>query len=384
MTPDPDQPALLGGAPACPKGPPDWPGPDPDVLAALQDAHAGGTWGRYDGGHVERLHADLATLHDLPHALTCASGTLAVEVALRAVPVGPGDEVILAAYDYEGNFLCVHATGATPVLVDVSPATGQFQPDSLTAAVSPRTRAVVVSHLHGGLVPMRELMRAAAELNLTVIEDAAQAPGAWVDGRRAGSWGDFGVLSFGGSKLLSAGRGGALLTADAGLHQRARVWLRRGVQPWAALSELQAAALRPQLERLDERTRARAASVRLLLAEPAGVPGLTPLTPPSDRDLSAFYKLGFRLDEAQFGLSRARFVAALRAEGVAFDKGFCALHVGRAAGRFRRGGDLVEAERLHRECVVLHHPVLLGNPADVAAVARAVRKTYRNAGRLSS
>src|SRR5262245_52967433 len=94
-----DDPALLGGKPVRPLGPPDWPGFDPDVAAAVQAAQRDGSWGRYEGPHVERLELELARYFGVPFALTCASGTLAVEIALRAVPVGPGDEVILSAYD---------------------------------------------------------------------------------------------------------------------------------------------------------------------------------------------------------------------------------------------------------------------------------------------
>src|SRR6476469_7530348 len=134
-----------------------WPPADPEILAALQSAFADGTWGRYHGGHVERLEARLAAFHDVPHALTCASGTLAVEAALRALRVGPGDEVVLAAYDYESNFLTLHAVGAKPVLVDVAPHNWQFDPSQLERAFTPQTKAVICSHLHGGLVPMREV-----------------------------------------------------------------------------------------------------------------------------------------------------------------------------------------------------------------------------------
>src|SRR5205823_4719928 len=100
--PDPadDLPALLGGRPVFPDGPPPWPPPDPDVQAALAAAFASGDWGKYHGEHVLAFEAELAAFHDVPHALTCASGTLAVEAALRALRVGPGDEVILSAYDY--------------------------------------------------------------------------------------------------------------------------------------------------------------------------------------------------------------------------------------------------------------------------------------------
>ncbi|MBY0457491.1 MAG: DegT/DnrJ/EryC1/StrS family aminotransferase, partial [Gemmataceae bacterium] len=249
-------------------------------------------------------------------------------------------------------------------------------------------------------------------------EDAAQCPGAVVDGRPAGTWGDVGTLSFGGSKLLTAGRGGGLLFRDATLYQRAKTFLHRGVQQWAAPSELQACVLRPQLRALRERTLWRMERVRELLAggdnppprppslqgggrEDAGTPdprdpleatnaplpsgrgaGVgVPLLPLALRErsesLPAFYKLGFRFDPAAFGLSRELFVKALRAEGVAFDAGFKALHVGRSPSRFRAAGALTNAEDAHARCVILHHPVLSLGPEGVKQVATAVAKVYR-------
>src|SRR5262245_28377837 len=117
---DTDTPALLGGRPVRPKGPPEWPPADPDILAALHTAQADGSWGMYLGPNVTRLEELLATAHGGLHVATCGSGTLAVEIALRAVGVGPGDEVILGAYDFEPSFLTIHNLGASPVLIDVS------------------------------------------------------------------------------------------------------------------------------------------------------------------------------------------------------------------------------------------------------------------------
>ena len=375
---DPTLPALLGGAPVRPEGPPPWPLPDRDVQAALAEAAAAGAWGQYHGEHVCALEAELAAFHGVPHAITCASGTLAVEVALRSLRVGPGDEVILAAYDYESNFLTVHAIGAKPVLIDIHSETWQFDPANLVAAIAPQTKAIVCSHLHGGLVPMREVMEIARGRGIGVVEDAAQAPGATVQGRPAGMRGDVGVLSFGGSKLLCAGRGGALLFADAQIHQRAKLFLHRGIQQWAALSELQAAALRPQLRKLPELTQRRAENAQMLQTVH---PALAPFPVPPD-SAPAFYKLGFRYDAAAFGLPREVFVAALRAEGVAFDVGFKALNASRSQSRFRAASDLTNALAAHERCIVLHHPVLGLSHAEVRQVADAVAKIYRHRDRF--
>jgi perosamine synthetase len=371
-------PALLGGPAVRPQGPPAWPTPDEEVLEALQAAYRDGSWGKYHGGHVARLEEALCAYHAVPYALTCGSGTFAGELALRALRVGPGDEVILAAYDYPGNFLNIHAVGAVPVLVDLHPTNWNLNPDALEAAVSPASRAILVSHLHGGLAPMRRIRAFAAKHDLAVIEDAAQVPGGRVEGRRAGAWGDVGLLSFGGSKLLTAGRGGALLTSRADLAQRARVLLQRGNQV-CPLSELQAAVLLPQLANLDERNRRRADNVAYLTARLAALDWLRPFRNQVEDSLPGYYKLGFQLDARRLGLGRTQLLAAVQAEGVALDEGFRALHRGRSQKRFRSAGDLSEADRAHEAAVVLHHPVLLGGSAEMEEVAQALEKVAAHA-----
>jgi perosamine synthetase len=382
MTASVSLPALLGGTPVRPEGPPSWPLPDTEVLAALEAAYRDGSWGKYHGVYVERLEARLAEYHGLPFALTCGSGTFAVELALRALKIGAGHEVILSAYDYPGNFLNIHAIGAKPVLVDVDPDNCNLAPSRLADAISPTTKAILVSHLHGGVVPMREVTTLASERGIAVIEDAAQMPGAVIQGRKAGTWGDIGILSFGGSKLLTAGRGGALVTRHADIHQRARTWLYRG-NDLCPLSELQAAVLVPQLAKLDAQNAARTRNVAALMERLRAIPGIAPFRNHCEATEPGYYKLGMRLDYVRFGLLRERFLDAVRAEGIALDAGFNALHVGRSPNRFRRVGDLAEAERAHHQTVVLHHPVLLGSPADVEEVALAIGKIYASAERLA-
>src|SRR5260370_5464813 len=167
LTPFPDStPALLGGRPIRPQGPPEWPVEDADVLQSSLAGCRDGSWGRYHGANGERLEKQLSAYHGGIQVTTCGSGTYAVELALRALKIGPGDEVVLAGYDYEGNFLSVHAVGATPVLAEIDPDNWNLKAKALDAAVSPKTRAVIATHLHGGLVPMREITETAARHGL--------------------------------------------------------------------------------------------------------------------------------------------------------------------------------------------------------------------------
>src|SRR5258708_17073404 len=136
-------PAFFGGNPVRPSGPPPWPLPDDAVRDALLAAYADGSWGKYHGPHVEALELQLAEYHGVANALTCGSGTFAVELALRALQVGPGDEVILAAYDFPGNFLCIHTVGALPVLVDIAPHNWNLAVEQVERAIGPATRAVI-------------------------------------------------------------------------------------------------------------------------------------------------------------------------------------------------------------------------------------------------
>jgi dTDP-4-amino-4,6-dideoxygalactose transaminase len=375
-------PALLGGTPTRPDGPPPWPVPDDDVRTALNEVYRSGSWGKYHGDHVQGLEARLAEYHGIRFALSCASGTFAVELALGAVGISAGDEVLMAAYDYPGNFLNIHALGARPVLLDVHPRNLTVVADQIPGAVSPSARALIVSHLHGGMAPMREIVAVAHANGLKVIEDAAQVPGALCQGRKAGVWGDVGTMSFGGSKLLTAGRGGCLLTNHPEIYQRARTLTNRGNQV-APLSELQAAVLLPQLEKLDARNRVRGQNVAYLRNRLARSLVIVPFMNELEETQPAYYKVGFKFDAAACRLSRDRFLAAARAEGLAFDEGFQALHVGRSAKRYRAAGALTEAEKSHHGTIILHHPVLLGELSDMEQIAVAFEKILAHAERLS-
>ena len=373
-----EQLAIRGGPPACPQGPPPWPPRDPAVEAALRQVYADGDWGRYHGAQCASLAGELAEFHVTEHVTLCCSGTIAVELALRGLGVGPGDEVMLAAYDFPGNFRAIEAAGARPVLVDVDPRDWNLDAAGLSAALQSNCKALIVSHLHGGVVPMRELMEFAAAHGLAVVEDACQAAGGMVEGRRAGVWGHAGVLSFGGSKLLTAGRGGAVLTADAAIHQRIKVYSDRGNQAFP-LSELQAAVLRPQLQQLPQRNARRLAAVDRLVAALSGAPQVVPLPCRAPDSQPAYYKLGLQYHGAEDGPTREEFLAAVQAEGVALDAGFRGF-AGRGPRRCRKAGDLQHARAAAERMMVLHHPVLLESDETIDQVAAAITKVARGLG----
>ena len=371
--------ALDGGQPLVPEGPPPWPRPDEAVEAALAAAYADGSWGKYHGPHCERLRELLCQLHGVKQAWLCSSGTIAVELALRGLRIGVGDEVILAAYDFPGNFRAIEAVGAAPVLADLAAETWAIDAEQVAAAIGPQTKAVIVSHLHGSLADMRRLREIADQGGLAIVEDASQVPGATIAGRPAGSWGDVGVLSFGGSKLLTAGRGGALVTHRDDVLQRVRIFCERGNDAFP-LSELQAAVLAPQIPQLAAANRQRLSAVHRLLSACGAMPGLIPLRLADSADLPAFYKLPWLVagnsDECSsphFEERRRWFIAAGRAEGLALDEGFRGF-VRRSASRCRTVGDLSHARCASAGTLLLHHPVLLTGADTIDRAALALRK----------
>jgi dTDP-4-amino-4,6-dideoxygalactose transaminase len=360
-----------------------WPRPSETVRAALTAAYADGSWGRYHGPHSDRLIELLCELCGTRHAWLCSSGTIAVEIALRGLKIAPGDEVILAAYDFPGNFRAIEAIGARPVLINLAPGTWTLDIGQVAAAISPQTKAVIASHLHGSLADMPRLRALADERGLTIVEDACQVPGALVAGKPAGSWGDCGILSFGGSKLLTAGRGGAIVTNRADILQRIKIYCERGNDAFP-LSELQAAVLVPQIPELAAANQHRRTSVNALLGAYQSLPALLPLSLPAEQQNEpAFYKLPWLLagnnddcDSPEFDERRRTFVAAIQDEGVAMDEGFRGF-ARRTNQRCRVAGNLENARRAAAGTVLLHHPVLLESADTIRRVAQAINNVAR-------
>ena len=218
--------------------------------------------GAFTMGHeLEAFEAEFAAYCETDHAIGVSSGTEALVLALRALEIGPGDEVIVPANSFIATAEAVSLAGATPRLVDVDPETHLITAAAVQAAIGPRTRCVIPVHLMGSTVDMAPLMEVARAAGLHVVEDCAQAHGARVDGRRVGTFGDLGCFSFYPTKNLGAwGDGGGVVSADAALADRVRLLRSHGEGPryhhsmvgtTARLDALQAALLRVKLRRLD-------------------------------------------------------------------------------------------------------------------------------------
>ena len=358
--------------------PPRWPFRSAAVEAILAEAIDSGAWGQYHGPYHERLVGQLQESFQVAEALPCCSGTIAIELALRGLKVGPGDEVLIAGYDFPGNFRAIEAVGAHPVLVDIDPRTSCMDVTLIGDAAGDSTKAMIVSHLHGGIAPMQQVMETAAERNIQVVEDACQCPGATIGGKPAGSWGHVGALSFGGSKLLTSGRGGAILSNDPAIAQRIRVFRDRGNDAFP-LSELQAACLLPQLDELPDQNTKRTAAVARLRDQLTDCTDLAPIHCEFLDAEPAYYKVGWIGDSERFDVDT--FVCAIQREGVAIDRGFRGF-VKRSKRRCRHSGPLPHSTSAANNTLILHHPVLLSELDEIDNVATAIERAI-NESRLS-
>lgn len=232
------------------------------------------------GEEVSAFEEEFAAFCGTRECVGVDSGISALELALRAAEIGPGDEVVTVAHTFIATVSAISFSGATPVLVEVDPETYLMDPVALEAAITPRTRAIVPVHLYGQTVDMDPLMRLAERHHLFVLEDACQAHGARYKGRRAGSLGHAAAFSFyPGKNLGAAGDGGALTTDDRELAERVRMLRNYGQKVKyhhdmlafnRRLDSLQAAILRVKLRHLDEWNAARrrvAAAYATRLAE---------------------------------------------------------------------------------------------------------------------
>lgn len=392
-----------GGRPVRQAPLPGWPVFGDDDVAAAAAVLRSGRVNYWTGEQGREFEREFAAWAQVPHAVAVSNGTVALELALKALGVGAGDEVVVPSATFIATASAVAACGARPVVADVDPDSQGLTADSVAAAIGPRTVAVVGVHVGGFPADVGSLAALCASRKLDLVEDCAQAHGARRAGRPVGHLGRIAAWSFCQDKIMTtAGEGGAITTADAGLarrcwelkdhgkgfaavHEREHPpgfrWLHESFGTNGRMTELQAAVGRRQLLRLDgyvARRRANAAALRAALADQ---PALRLPVVPDDVE-PAYYRFyaQVRPERLRTGWDRDRVVAAITAEGVPCGPGGCTEIYREVA--FDRAGrppsPLPVARWLGSTSLVLPvQPTL--EPADVADVARAAVKVLTEA-----
>ncbi len=236
-TPDSKRPSPPGDSDAPERPFPTRPTFEDDELAAVTDVIRSGKVNYWTGPHGERFEREFAEWVGLPTAIALANGTVALEGALRALGVGPGDDVVVTPRTFLASASCVVAVGARPVFADIDPDSGNITPATVERALTPNTRAVIAVHLAGWPCDMDGLMALASARGFAVIEDCAQSLGARVDSRATGSMGHIGAFSFCQDKIMTTlGEGGMVTTANRDLWSHMWFYKDHG-KSWSAVKE---------------------------------------------------------------------------------------------------------------------------------------------------
>jgi dTDP-4-amino-4,6-dideoxygalactose transaminase len=322
---------------------PDWPQFDRRLERVLQEVGSTGRWtisgpSRGVESYEQRFARAFAAYTGTQYCVPTASGTTALIVALEALGVGFGDEVVVPGMTWVATASAVLSVNAVPVLVDVDPETLCIDPQALRAAITPRTKAIVVVHLYASMSDMDAVLEIANAHRIPVVEDCAQAHGAMWRGKRAGSIGTIGTFSMQESKLLTSGEGGAAVTDDRELARtmyllktdgrelqapqpRGRMELRVTGQVTGSnycMSEFEAALLLEQMPLLDEQNRVRGHNAVALAEALSGVPGVRALGTYPGVSLRTYYHYPIRFDPSAFGGNTSARIADLLSDELGF------------------------------------------------------------------
>jgi len=391
--------ACDGGTPVRVEPFPSWPAFDDEMIEAAAAVLKSGKVNYWTGDETRAFEREFAEFVGARHAVAVANGTVALELALKALEIGPGDEVVVPSRTFVASASCAVTQGARPVFADVDPVSQNITADTVQAVLSPRTRAVIAVHLAGRPCDMDPLMDLAAQRGIAVIEDCAQAHGATYRGRSVGSIGHAAAFSFCQDKIITTGgEGGMLTTNDDALWRRAWSykdhgkswdavhrrstgevfrWLHEDIGTNLRMTEMQAAIGRVMLRRLTQLVEIRRSNAERLARHVLAIPSLrTPL--PGDDHRHSYYRFYtfLRSELLKPGWTRDRVVLALQAEGIPCGSGVCGEVYREQA--FQKAGlapaaSLAAASELGQSSLMFHvHPLL--TPADMDDTGRAIDK----------
>jgi dTDP-4-amino-4,6-dideoxygalactose transaminase len=403
MTTETTRLAVEGGTPVRTEPLPHWPHFDDEQVQAAAAVLASGNVNYWTGSQGRAFEQEMAGWCLQEHAIATANGTVALEMIVRALGLGPGDDVIVTPRTFIASVACVIASGARPVFADVDPDSQAITAESITAVMTPQTRAVVPVHLAGWPADMPAIMEVADEHGIAVIEDGAQAHGATVDGRPIGSFGVASAFSMCQDKIITTGgEGGAVVTSDADLWKRMWAykdqgkdydethredhppgfrWLHHSLGTNARLTEMQSVLGRIQLARLDQTVETRRRNAAILNEACAEFAALR-VTRPEPRIGHAYYKhyTFVRPEALRPGWDRDRIMEAITAEGIPCFSGSCPeVYLERAFDeRYRPVARLPVARELGETALMfLVHPTL--DVSDMEDTAAAIAKVMRHA-----
>jgi dTDP-4-amino-4,6-dideoxygalactose transaminase len=397
--------ALHGGPKVRTNPYPPWPVFDEAEENALIAVLKSREWGTF-GPEVRRFEKKFAAYLGTDHALSVCNGTVSLEIILRALGIGDGDEVVIPPYTFAATMTAVLMAGATPIFADIDPETCNIDPESVEIVLTENTKAIIVVHMAGLPVDMDRLGDIASKNGLSLIEDAAQAHGSEWQGRKAGAIGTCGSFSFQLSKNMSSGEGGAIVTNDGALidrcwsvHNCGRIkndlwYMHHYLSGNYRITDFQGAILNVQLDRLEEQISVRERNAALLEEKLKRVQGISTTV----RDLRVtrhtHHLFIFMFDEKQFnGIGRTRFVEALNAEGIPAVVGYTPLYRqpifrDKAVARFIKDPEgyadlfLPGTEKTVKEAIWLTQNVLLGNEADLEDIVQAIEKVQKHSAEL--
>lgn len=394
----------------------DWPVYDRTEEDALLGVLRSGKWGRIDGSRVAEFERQYRELLGVQHCVATANGTSALIAAMNAIDVGPGDEVLLPPYTFVATLNVILVQHALPVFVDSDRSTFQIDVRQLAARASKQTRALIQVHLGGATAGLDTALKFCRDHGIKLVEDACQAHlGEW-RGKKVGTLGDCGTFSFQASKNLNSGEGGALVTNDEALFDRAWAFHGNGrarkiasatLSGWVSnganlrLTEFQGALLLAQMTRLEAQSRVRETNAARLTGHLRQIPGIMPQVIDEGCTRNAWHLYMFRYDPRAFsGLSRAGFLKALREAGVAGSGGYTPLnreqfledvlqsrHYRRIYGdarlrRWREENQCPENDKLCAEAVWFTQDMLLGEAREMDFIAETIAGVQKRAPEL--
>lgn len=409
-----DRPALAGGKPVRTEPFPSWPRIAKNDDEAWMEVLHSKQWCRLDGNHATQFEQTWSKMLDAKHCLATASGTTALLTVLNALDVGPGDEVIVPPYTFVATINVVLLQHALPVFVDSDRETMQIDANKIEAAITPRTRAIMPVHLGGNVADMDKILAIGKAHNIPVVEDACQAHLAEWRGKKVSTLGAAGCFSFQASKNLNSGEGGAILSNDDELMERARSFHNngRGKADYTfsyvrngsnhRITEFQAALLSAQLTRLEAQARTREQNAQYLTGRLKEIPGIVPARMYDGCTRNAYHLYMLRYEPDKFaGLPLAKFLKAVQAEGVPASGGYVPLNKepvieatiqsrhyrklfpeGELA-KYRERIECPENDKLCEEAVWLTQTMMLGTKSDMDDIARAVLKIQKSAADLA-